>query len=319
MAKYADEIADRSGIGEALIGIFLLAGVTSLPEIATSFTAAQSGDAPLAINNLLGSIAMQVAVLAVADLIYGKSALTSIVPNPVVMLQGALNICLLTFVAVAVVVGDFAVFGIGIWSWGLGLGALYSFKKLVDARGRKPWIANLGDDKPGDADERQKEDYGSLSLLIVKTLIAGVTILLAGFFVARSGAALANQTGLGSSFMGVAFVAIATSLPEVSTVFAAMRRGLYTMAISDIFGTNILNVALIVGVDAIAPGPPVLDRVGEFSIIGALLGVAVTGIFLIGIIERRDRTIGRMGVDSAAVLVTYAGGLVLLFSMRHAV
>ena len=133
---------------------------------------------------------------------------------------------------------------------------------------------------------------------------------------ARSGEAIAEQSGLGASFMGVAFVALATSLPEVSTVFASLRRGLNTMAISDILGTNILNVALLFGVDMVASGEPVLNRVGNFAAIAAVVGVVLTGVFLVGLAERRDRTIFGMGIDSAFVLFLYIGSLALLFSLR---
>lgn len=317
IAKYADQIAVRTGLGHALMGLFLLAGVTSLPEIATSFTAAASGDAKLAVNNLLGSIAMQVAVLAVADLFIGRRALTSVVPDPVVMLQGALNICLLTFVAIAVIVGDFAVLGAGVWSYALFGAAAYSFAKLSESKGRQPWIANIENDARRAHEPEPVAGEAGSAALGAKTVAAAAAILAAGYVVAKSGEAIAAQSGLGSSFMGVAFVAIATSLPEASTVFAAMRRRLYTMAISDILGTNILNVALLFGVDAVAAGEPVLNRVGEFSAVGALLGVAVTGLFLMGLAERRDRTIWRMGVDSFLVLVVYLGGLVLLYSIRN--
>jgi len=318
IAGYADVIAKRSGLGQALMGVFLLAGVTSLPEIATSFTAAAAGDADLGVNNLLGSIAMQVAVLAVADLVFGKRALTSVVPDPVVMLQGALNVCLLTFVAIACIVGDIPVFSAGAWSWGLLAGAVYSLLKLSEAKGRKPWIANLEDEVRNETSAMHAYSEASASLLGLKTVISALAIFGAGFIVARSGEVIATQSGLGSSFMGVAFVAIATSLPEASTVFAAMRLRLYTMAISDILGTNILNIALIFGVDVVAAGAPVLSRVGAFAAVAAMLGVAVTGIFLMGLAERRDRTIWRMGVDSALVLVVYVCGLIILYSLRGA-
>jgi cation:H+ antiporter len=95
-----------------------------------------------------------------------------------------------------------------------------------------------------------------------------------------------------------------------------MRRGLYTMAISDILGTNIFNIALLLGIDVIAGGAPVLTRVGMFSTAAASIGILLTGLFLMGLAERRDRTVLRMGVDSAAVLVCYAGGLVFLFTLR---
>lgn len=317
IAAYADELAERTGLGEALMGLLLLAGVTSLPEVATSFVAAQSGDAPLAVNNLLGSIVLQIAILAFADAVYGRNALTSVIPDPVVMLQGALNVCLLSFVAIAIIAGDTPLFGAGFWTWGLFLGAIYSLRKLTQAKGRQPWIANISNENETSAREQERREDPA-PVLAAKTAMAAAAILIAGAIVARSGEAIAEQSGLGSSFMGVAFVAIATSLPEASTVFAAARRGLYTMAISDILGTNILNVALIFGVDVVAAGEPALSVVGNFAAVGALLGVATTGLFLMGLAERRDAAILRMGIDSILVIATYIGGLILLYSMRGA-
>ncbi len=316
LAAYADEISRRSGLGEALMGLLLLAGVTSLPEIATSVTAASVGNAPLAVNNLLGSISMQVAVLAVGDFIYGKRALTSVVPDPTVILQGSLNICLLCGVAIAAIIGDYALGGAGWWTWGLAIAAIYSVHKLVEADRREPWIANVADK---DASERFEDEIplqASNAGLAIRTALAAIIILTAGSLVAMTGDAIADQSGLGSSFMGYAFVAIATSLPEASTVFASMKRGLYTMAISDILGTNILNVALLLLVDLIAPQAAVMSEVGDFSAVAALLAAAVTGLFLMGLAERRDRAYLRMGVDSIAVLATYVGGLVILFSLK---
>ena len=113
LVALADALADRTGLGRALLGLLLLAGVTSLPEVATSLTAAGIGDAPLAINNLLGSVVMQVALLAVADFIISRRALTAIVPDPVVMLQGALNVCLLATVVLAALAPEIAFLGAG--------------------------------------------------------------------------------------------------------------------------------------------------------------------------------------------------------------
>jgi len=47
-----------------------------------------------------------------------------------------------------------------------------------------------------------------------------------------------------------------------------------------------------------------------------LLGIVVTAIYVAGLIERRDRAFARMGVDSIRVLVTYSGGLFLLYHLR---
>lgn len=313
LTRLADAIAGRLGWGQATVAIFVLAAATSLPEVAISLTAALDGDAPLAVNNLLGSVALQITLLAMADFAFGDRALTSIVPDPVVMLQGAICACLLTIVAAACLAPDASVLGAGMWSWGLLLASIYGFKKITDAGGRRPWIAS------GPSAERRpgtRHRHTALAPLLWKIALGAASILVAGYTVSKTGRSIAQQTGLGSSFMGVAFVALATSLPEASTVFAAMRRGLYTMAISDILGTNVFNVALLFGVDVVAAGPPVLARAGRFGALSALLGAAVTGVFLIGLVERRERTLGGMGIDSIIVLLVYSAGLAGLFGLR---
>lgn len=319
LALYADVIARRFGIGQAVIGVLLLAGITSLPEIATSISAAAAGEAALAVNNLLGSIALQVVILAIADVVYDRRALTSVVPDPIAMLEAGVNVILLAAVAAAVVYTDYLFFGAGLWSWGLGAAAFYGLRKVAKSGKREPWVARgmeLQREQHVQSEPSDRSIDDSNVRLFAKTAISGAVILAGGFLAARSASALSEQTGLGASFMGVVFLALATSLPELSTVFATMRRGLYTMAISDILGTNIFNVALLLAIDLVTSGEPVLNRVGTFSAVGALIGVVVTALFLLGLVERRDRTIFRMGLDSAAVLVVYAGGLVILYTLR---
>jgi cation:H+ antiporter len=319
ISQYADAISAHTGLGHALLGMFMLGGVTSLPELAVSVSAAHAGSADLAVNNILGGVAMQVAILAVADFVIGRRALTSVVPNPVVILQGSLNVLLLTLVPMGILVGDVLLLGTGAWVWAILALTVFSLYTLSGAEGRRPWRASSESGKPISEKDRNasgSEAHGPLSHTLGKTAIAAAVILVAGFVIARTAEAIADQTGLGASFVGVALVAISTSLPEVSTVLSAARLGLYTMAISDILGTNLFDVGMLFVIDSVAAGEPVLNRVGTFSAIAALLGIAVTALLLIGLAERRDRTVLRMGFDSAAVLLVYLGGLVLLYAMR---
>jgi hypothetical protein len=57
LAGYVDEISGRTGVGQGFAGLVLLGGITSLPEIAVSVTGALTGEAVLALNNVLGSVA----------------------------------------------------------------------------------------------------------------------------------------------------------------------------------------------------------------------------------------------------------------------
>jgi cation:H+ antiporter len=169
----------------------------------------------------------------------------------------------------------------------------------------------------GDARVRGNRNASlALDHLYARTAAAGAAILGAGFLLAQTAASLAEQTGLGSNFVGAVLLAFATSLPEVSTVLSAVRLKRYEMAISDVFGTNLFNVTIIVALDLLHPGKPVLVEVGRFAAFGALLAGLLTLMFLVGMIERRDRTILRMGIDSFAAILCYAGGLVVLYHLR---
>jgi len=320
LSGYADTIAERTGIGHAFTGLVLLGVITSLPEAAVTVVASLGGNLPLAVNNLLGGIAFGFVILAVADAAIGQDALTSVVPDPVVMLQGNLSILLLALIAAGITAGDAALFGIGGWCWSvlvLYLAAVWMTRK---SQGRFPWHPRGLERTPsGRPPPKGNSGHGGNSPLyrvLIRTAVAGLAILTAGFFLSESGDAIAAKTALGSSFVGVLLVATATSLPEISTVLAAVRLHRYEMAVSDIFGTNLFSAALVFLADAVHRGGPALNEVGRFAAVATLLGIAVTTLYMAGLVERRDRTLFRMGYDSLAVLATYLGGVFLLYRLR---
>jgi cation:H+ antiporter len=320
VVAYADAIARHTGIGRAVLGLVLLGGVTSLPEIAVAGFSAFAGNPALAVNNLLGGVAMQKAILAGVDGFVGKDALTVISASPAVLLQAALSTLVLVLVAVAIVAGDAPLAGVGVWVWAILFAYCFSIWKISTSEGRPSWEtrdAGEGAERaPDRAAPAPAAPDSTLSSAIVKTSIAAAVIFAAGFLLSRAGAVLATQTGLGQNLAGAVLLALATSLPEISTVTAAMRLRQYEMAIADILGTNLFNVMLIFLVDVVFRGDPVLNLVGDFSLLASLLCILMATIYLIGLIERRNRTIARFGVDSIAILVSYIGGLFLLYQLR---
>jgi len=60
----------------------------------------------------------------------------------------------------------------------------------------------------------------------------------------------------------------------------------------------------------------VLIEAGRFAAFSALLASVLTALYLIGMIERRNRTVLRMGIDSLAALVCYGVGVVVLYKLR---
>ncbi|MCP4385022.1 MAG: sodium:calcium antiporter [Hyphomicrobiales bacterium] len=314
LAIYADAIADMTGLGSAFIGMIMLGGITSLPEIAVSITAGYSGEAALAVNNLLGSIALQIVVIAMGDFVLGGRALSFVIGSPRVLLQGVFGAVLLSVLIVAIAIGDVPFLGAGAWSYGLFIMAVGLLWFVARAGGRVGWQP-IGFPELG-ATIEQSGKPKSLRTGLLLTAMVAVIILVAGYLLARTGDAIAQQTGLGTSFIGLTLVGLATSLPEISTLIAAVRLRRYMMAFADIFGTNIINIALILLIDLAFPGGPVINEVGTFSQVAASLGILLTLLYVAGLIERRDETVGRLGLDSWAVILAYIGGLALLFTLR---
>lgn len=339
IAHYADVISDRTGLGQAFVGALFLAVATSSPEIATTVTAAWTGNAPLAVNNLLGGITMQTAILAVVDLIIVRGALTVFTPRPVLLLQGVLLILLLGMTLAGINAGDLvSLFGVGLWPvllCGLYILSLYLMLgyehqerwqpkdvKREDGVGREEserTRAEEQENKEHAEQEKSKEQgYEAWSLTRLSLFFGGGTlvILAAGAVLAQVGDALAQQTGLGASFVGVTLLAIATSLPEVSTTLSAARLGNYNMAVSNIFGSNAFMVALFLIADVAYRDGPILSAVEPAAAFAAAAGITVTAVYLTGMIERKNRTLWRMGFDSAGVLVFYLGSLIVLYQLK---
>jgi cation:H+ antiporter len=318
IAQYVDAISDKTGIGHAFAGMLILGAVTSFPEIGAVGTSAAYGDADLAINNILGSLAINVVLLAVGDIVARRYALTGVVAEPATLFQATLGILALAVLAIGLAAGDAPVFRVGGWTLGLFAMAVLSFWISSRYAERSPWRIDRSvkkdarKDKPPAADRSDLEKQ-PLAALIARTAVAGATVLLAGYILSRTGDAIAAQSGMGNNFAGMILVGFASSLPELSTIIAAVRLRRAEMAIGDVLGTNIFNLAILLVADVFYGGGPILNEAGEFEIIGTLLSLILTAIYLLGLLERRDRTIGGVGYDSIAVIIVYLLGLGVLY------
>lgn len=310
LARLVDALTDKTGLGQAFMGMLLLGGITSLPEVAAVSTSAAAGNAPLAINNLLGTASINLLLLAAADIYFGREALTAVAARPATLMQGVLSMILATLVALIATVGDIGMFGIGAGSAVIAFAAVSALWLSSNFEHQHVWEA-VGDTHSEEEGEHRQDgrSVGRLSLYIG---LCALLILVSGFILSTTADAIAKTTGITSGMVGFVLVGFATSLPELSSIIAALQLKRFQMAIGDIFGTNIFNLLLIAVADIFYRGGPVLAEAGRFEVTGAILAVLMTGIVIVGLLERKDRTILRMGYDSAAALVTFFAGLFLL-------
>jgi cation:H+ antiporter len=230
LARYADVISEKLHLGRAFVGMLLLGAITSLPEMTAVSTGAAYGNAPLAVNNLLGSLSINVVMIAFADATISDCALTSLVKDPSVLFQAILSMIATALVVAAMVIGSGQILGIGYWSIVLFGFVIVAFWAASAYRDRAP----LHFDFPasGDREDRQpglqpqqspitrRSMEGSIITLFLRIAVASTAVLGSGYTLARTSEEIGRQLGLSSGLSGYLLLGITTSLPELVTILS---------------------------------------------------------------------------------------------------
>lgn len=311
LTRATDAIASRTQLGHVFAGMLLLGSITSLPELANVTTASAIGNPALAVNNLLGSAAINIVLLAVADAMIGRRAVTSIVAHPSTMMMGVLCMIVLVAIAGAIVLGDVAIGPLGAASLAIGIASVGFFWLASGYDARARWAVEDAAAPPVE-DEPAPHPHAPVSALWTRVAVNGALLFAAGYALSQVGDALATQLGLTSAIVGFALIGTATSLPELVTVILALKLKRPEMAFGQVLGTNFVNLSFLPIGDLVLAGDPVINGLGAFEAVSALLGAVLIGIIIIGLLEHRDRTIFKMGIDSACVLAVFAMGVALL-------
>jgi cation:H+ antiporter len=326
LSKTTDALDVRLGFGEELGGIILLAVAGSLPELAITISAASSGHLGLAAGNLIGGIAVQTMVLVVCDAVAGPR-------NSLTFLAGALTPVLEALLVVLVVSGvlmgallrpSIAIGGV-VSPASLAIVALWVTGVYVIDRARKEkrWTVTMPGSRRGRLSHREPmpakpHPYAGSSTVRVAAIFgaACAITLAAGVALEVTGNTLADRAGINGVIFGATVLAAATALPEISSGVAAVRLGDNALALGDIFGGNAFQVCLFLVADLIA-GSPVLPSAGGLNSWVASLGVALTAIYAMGIIVRRQRCFLRLGADSWVAIVVFGLGIAGLTALAY--
>jgi len=211
----------------------------------------------------------------------------------------------------------FQVFQVGLFAFGsfvIYTVCLYVLRKYEKT---ERWVPTDYPDVPKKKknifDDRTSK-HKPLKSIYLQLSLYSFLVFAGGSTVSYSAHRLTELTFLSSSFLGATLLAFATSLPELSTTFASLRLGSYTLGISNIFGSNLLMVGLIFFADIFYRDGLLLNHVGSSTQFLGGLGILITAIYLWGLLERQNRTIFRMGIDSFLVLTVHIAGLVILYS-----
>ncbi len=153
----------------------------------------------------------------------------------------------------------------------------------------------------------------SMIRLWVEFLIMMAILGFAGWTLEPSATIIAKETGLGQTVIGVLLTAISTSIPELVTSVAAVRRGALTLAVGGIIGGNAFDTLFTAASDIAYRKGSIYHAMSEDAEFWVALTLLMSGILIMGLIRRERQGIGHIGAESMAVLVLYIGGVLLMF------
>ncbi|WP_303287347.1 sodium:calcium antiporter [Marinobacter sp. SS8-8] len=310
LARVADELADRTGLGEALFGIFLLAGVTSLPDFAATLSAAMDSRPDLAMSNIMGSMAANLVFLGIADVIYRKANLEHAAASPTNLMLAALLIALLTLPLLAITSPSVSLWGVHPITPVIAAAYLFGLHLVRSTDSKPMWFPRLTRQtvphKPG------HYLHGGLAQAWLSFIGLAAVTGIAGWVLMEGAKVISDETGLSDTLIGGLFTALATSSPELVTTIAAIRRGALTLAVSNIFGTNCFNMLVIASADVGYPGGSIYHDITPLQMTWGLVSILMTATLLMGMVRRQRYGIGRIGFESALILAVYAVTLVIV-------
>jgi cation:H+ antiporter len=267
----ARSIAKHIGVSDIVAGVTIVAFGTSLPELFVSVQSALSGNTDLAVANVLGSnILNTLLILGLCALAVPLTLKKQTVWREVPL---GLLAALLLFTMGSDTLIDGAGSSVISSSEGLTLlvfFVLYIGYMFVESQKHGP-IATIHTNK-----------Y-SAQVSIGYLLLGLIALIFGGKLVTENAMVLGEALGISQTVLGITVVAIGTSLPELITSLAAVKKGSADIAVGNIVGSNIFNIFFVLGVTAFIHPLPTSLHTSIDSLIAALSSFVLFGAMFVGV------------------------------------
>jgi cation:H+ antiporter len=303
LTRCADRIAELTSIGHSLAGLLLLAAATSIPELSVGWAAVRIQAADLAFGELLGSCLWNLMLLSVLDLATRSRGRMFSRESAAHALIATVGILLAAITLLGLVLDeDYVFLRASPFSWCMIVGYLLCIRLVY--RDHHAGVV-VGQPAPSTA-------RGPLAAAVVGYLVCVAVIFFAAPKLAVVADRLAEDTGLGDSFLGATFVAMVTSLPEAVTTWAAIRLGRVNMAVANIFGSNAFNLTILATIDFATP-VSLMSLASDIHIVAATAVILVTSVALLGILYRAEKRYWLIEPDALLVIILLLGTLWLIY------
>lgn len=150
----------------------------------------------------------------------------------------------------------------------------------------------------------------------VQFIICAGIIILAGSKLTRNAAIIAENTGIGTAWAGALMLPLATSLPELVTTLRAVTINAPDLALGNILGSCLFNLALLVVIDILEGRSALTARLSQSHIITASLSIITICLASIAILGDNLLPIGWVGGETLLIALVYIYGSRLIFQFE---
>lgn len=240
------DLAERTGLPKIVIGATVVSLGTTLPEAFVSVMAAYMGNPGLALGNGVGSI------IADTGLIFGLTCVLAAVPvnryilnrTGWVQFGSAIMLVLIAIGAYLMADGEQPYLNRWVGFLFLGLLGVYLYITYV-------WAKQGAGVLPEEDEiaEHELMSVGKSWILIIGGLLL---VIIGARILVPSASEIAMRFGVPDDVIAATMVAFGTSLPELMTAIAAVRKGHPEITVGNIVGADVLNVLFVIGAAAAA-------------------------------------------------------------------
>ncbi len=282
----AEKLGIVFGLSPFVVGVTIVSLGTSFPELFTGIVAAVSGLTEIVVANAVGSNIANILLVVGLSAIVGKklTVTKNLIDLDLPLLAAGTAIML--FVIYPFGGPETAVSVTRIGSLVLIVSYLIYFIYLIKERGEskeeKKIIPGRKERRELIMKEEKKEKLGFKDIML---LFVGIFFLSAGAnYLIYSVINISEILGVGVGAISIVAIALGTSLPELFVSVGAAMKGKPEIALGNIFGSNIFNSFIVIGI----PGLIRTLSVDEKTFyIGLPVMALATVLFVISGISRR--------------------------------
>lgn len=253
-------ISERFNLPRALVGLTLVAFGTSLPELVLTITASLKGESDIALGNVIGSNISNIGLVYATALVASASMVgKSNCKKDILALLVVTTICsgmLFYFNTLTMVHGLVLLL--------LGLSCTIYFWKFAKEEISSP-------------SELPEESLKKSALIL---LISTAIIPISANYLLDGGVEIAQYFGISTLVIGLVFMAIGTSLPELATSISAAMRKEKDLVVGNIIGSNIFNITLVLGAGALTRDIKIPKKAAHFD---NIIMWSLTAVFAIAL------------------------------------